>query len=213
MFFNRVEAFIRSQRIVLRSPCSVLFFLLSALITLSDDAGKRSLSATNFVDPFVVSWWVRLLCHPLVHANMQHLFNNMTLFMVLGPSFESRLGARRFCYVVFGCAVAEGVVNALISDYYLIGASGVVFMFILMFPLHTHATDITQREIPVAFLLVALLYIGQEIIHIRRNDGISHTCHIVGGLCGALLGLASRRPRRTSKRYAWKKIFDYFSRS
>jgi membrane associated rhomboid family serine protease len=68
----------------------------------------------------------------------------------------------------------------------VVGASGIVFMLILM----ASFTNIRQGRLPVTVLLVAVLYIGNEIIlGLFTVDNISRISHIVGGLCGAVFGV------------------------
>ena len=43
---------------------------------------------------------------------------------------------------------------------------------------------------PVTFILILLLYLGQEVMNIFRQDNISQFGHIAGGLIGALFGFS-----------------------
>ena len=65
------------------------------------------------------------------------------------------------------------------------GASGVVFAFILL----ASFTSFKEREIPLTFILVAILYIGQQIYQgIFVDDNVSQFTHILGGITGSVLG-------------------------
>ena len=67
----------------------------------------------------------------------------------------------------------------------LLGASGVVFAFILIGSI----TAKEDRKIPVTFILVALLYIGQQVWQgVTQRDSISQMSHIIGGITGSVLG-------------------------
>ena len=72
----------------------------------------------------------------------------------------------------------------------LLGASGIVFAFILL-------SSITVREqgtIPLTFLLVALMYIGQQVYEgIFLSDNVSQITHIAGGAVGSCLGFFMNR--------------------
>ena len=49
-------------------------------------------------------------------------------------------------------------------------------------------------SIPITLILVLLLYIGGEIVNgFVLQDNISQLTHIVGGVCGALLGISMRK--------------------
>ena len=89
-------------------------------------------------------------------------------------------------------AGVTGALNILLFDTGLLGASGVAFMLIVLSSL----TSYRRREIPVTFVLVVLLFVGGEVAAAMREDRISQFAHIIGGACGAMLGLTSER--RTS---------------
>lgn len=65
-----------------------------------------------------------------------------------------------------------------------LGASGIVFMLILL----SAASTRKSSKIPLTLILVALIYLGQEVLAIFQKDNISQLAHLIGGLCGVLLG-------------------------
>ena len=72
----------------------------------------------------------------------------------------------------------------------LLGASGIVFMMIVMSSL----AGMKNGCIPITLILVLVLYIGGEIVDgVMLKDNISQLSHIVGGICGAFLGISMRR--------------------
>ena len=72
----------------------------------------------------------------------------------------------------------------------LMGASGIVFMMIVMSSL----AGMKDGWIPITLILVFILYVGGEIISgITLKDNISQLTHIIGGVCGALLGISMRK--------------------
>ena len=87
-------------------------------------------------------------------------------------------------------ALVTGLVhNILQPNTMLLGASGVVFAFILL-------ASITGKEegIPVTLILVAILWLGQEFYNgINSSDNISQITHIIGGISGAIMGLFFKR--------------------
>lgn len=65
------------------------------------------------------------------------------------------------------------------------GASGVVFAFILL----SSMTGFRSREIPMTFIIVAVVYLGGQIYDgLFVKDNVSQLTHIVGGLVGSILG-------------------------
>ena len=72
----------------------------------------------------------------------------------------------------------------------LLGASGIVFAMILL----SSITSTDGHTIPLTFILVAVLYIGQQVYEgIFVADNISQLGHIVGGLVGTALGFVMSR--------------------
>ena len=72
----------------------------------------------------------------------------------------------------------------------LLGASGIVFMMIVMSSL----SGMKDGRIPLTLILVLILYLGGEIVNgLTLSDNVSQLSHIIGGLCGAFLGLSMRR--------------------
>lgn len=50
-------------------------------------------------------------------------------------------------------------------------------------------TDFREGEIPITFILVAAIFIGQQVYEgIAVQNNISNMAHIVGGIVGALIG-------------------------
>ena len=60
-----------------------------------------------------------------------------------------------------------------------------VFAFILL----SSVTSFKEGEIPLTFILVAVIYLGQQIFEgIFAQDNISNMAHIIGGIVGAVMG-------------------------
>lgn len=50
-------------------------------------------------------------------------------------------------------------------------------------------TDFREGEIPITFILVATIFIGQQVYEgIAVQNNISNMAHIVGGIVGAIIG-------------------------
>ena len=69
----------------------------------------------------------------------------------------------------------------------LCGASGVCFAFILL----SSFTSFREGEIPLTVILVAVIFLGQQIYEgIAYQDQISNMAHIFGGIVGGMIGFA-----------------------
>ncbi len=55
--------------------------------------------------------------------------------------------------------------------------------------MHASFTDFREGEIPFTFILVAAIFIGQQVYEgIAVQNNISNMTHIVGGIVGAIIG-------------------------
>jgi membrane associated rhomboid family serine protease len=135
--------------------------------------------------------WVTIITHVIGHANWHHLISNSTLILLIGPMLEESYGSKALLFMMLITALVTGILNALFFNSYLLGASGVVFMMILL----SSFTNFSHGEIPLTFILVLILYLGVQIFNVSSADNISHFAHIIGGLCGSFFGFF-RVPRR-----------------
>ena len=82
--------------------------------------------------------------------------------------------------------------GAIFWEMPLCGASGIVFAFIIL----ASFTGFKEKEIPLTFILVAVIFIGQQIYEgVTIQDNISNMAHIVGGVVGAVIGYVLNRKR------------------
>ena len=135
--------------------------------------------------------YVRLFTHVLGHANFQHFTGNMLIFLLIGPMLEEKYGSRNIIYIMMITAAATGLVHIVLSNGMALGASGVVFAFIML----SSVTSVNNREIPLTMIIVFILYVGNEILNISAADNIGQLAHIIGGLIGMQVGLLLRKTR------------------
>lgn len=187
-------------RITVNAKVTLAFAALCVLATIinfaTNGAANRLVFTTyrsSLTDPLT---YLRLFTHVLGHADFEHLMNNMTIILLLGPMLEEKYGPSTICGVILLSALCTSLVNALLfSNIALCGASGVCFSFILL----SSFTSFTEGEIPLTFILVAVLFLGQQIINgIFVQDNISYLSHIIGGIVGAGVGFGLRPKRKTS---------------
>ena len=130
--------------------------------------------------------YLRFLTHVFGHGDWTHFIGNISYILLLGPMLEEKYSSKVLVEVIAITAVVTGLINYVFFwQYALCGASGVVFAFILM----SSFTSFKEGEIPLTFILVAVLYIGQQIIQgITVNDNVSNMAHIIGGIVGGVMG-------------------------
>ncbi|MBO4900777.1 MAG: rhomboid family intramembrane serine protease [Lachnospiraceae bacterium] len=132
--------------------------------------------------------WIRAFAHIFGHADWSHLVGNMSYILLFGPLLEEKYGSKTLVFVTAITAFMTSLVNfCFFPNVGLCGASGIVFAFIIL----SSFTSFREGEIPLTFILVAVLFIGQQIFEgLVINDNISNTAHILGGIVGGLIGYA-----------------------
>ena len=105
--------------------------------------------------------------------------------------FEEKYGSSNILFVIMATALVTGIINFIFFPHVqLLGASGVVFALILL----SSFTSFKEGKIPVTFILVAIIYIGQQIYEgLFIQDNVSNLTHIVGGLVGSSLGFVMNK--------------------
>ena len=180
------------------SPVILTFFLLSlGVLFLGQYTGGWttthlfSVYRSSLKDPL---FYIRLFGHVLGHADYEHYMGNMLLLLLVGPGLEEKYGSGTMVWMILVTALVTGLVHfVFFPGSALLGASGVVFMMIVL----SSFTAMRRGEIPVTLILVVIFYLGGEIMDgLFKKDNISQITHIVGGLCGLIFGFTVRRGRR-----------------
>ena len=177
-------------RIDFNSPVILGMAILSfALLMIDRFFGSKigmflSAYRTSATDPMQ---YLRLFTHILVHADIGHYTGNFMMILAIGPMVEEKYGSRRLLLITICTALITGLINVLFfPGRAVLGASGIVFMLILL----ASFTNIQQGRLPITVPLVAVLYIGNEVLKgLFNTDNISQISHIAGGLCGAIFGI------------------------
>lgn len=185
----------RKWKLQYNSPVVLSFTALSLLALLLNAVtggwSNRTLFSVYRASLLSPLTWLRLFTHVLGHSGWTHFIGNMLLFLVVGPPMEEKYGSRRLLIAILITAAVTGVVEmAFFPGHALLGASGVVFMLILLSSL----SGMGSGSIPLTLILVAVLYLGQELLHMLSiRDNISQLAHLLGGLCGGAFGFAFRK--------------------
>ena len=177
------------------APTTLNFALISFLVLIFHFA-TRGESTTKFFCVYRSSLtdlltYPRFFTHVLGHSSFAHYSGNITLMLVLGPTLEERYGSRTILLSIIFTAFISGFLQWLLfPGAALLGASGIVFMMILMASLG----GMRSGGIPLTLILVFAIYIGQEVVTaVTATDNISHLTHIIGGICGAVIGVGLRK--------------------
>ena len=175
------------------APTTLTFTLMCLFVLFLDFITSGNSTAKLFCvyrwDMREILGYVRLFTHVLGHSDFSHLTGNLVLMLVVGPALEERYGSGNMWWAIVVTALVSGTIQCLFfPDTALMGASGIVFMMIIMSSLGG-----MRGGIPITLILVFIIYIGGEVYTgIKTSDNISQITHIVGGLCGAVMGIGMR---------------------
>ena len=120
---------------------------------------------------------------------MTHLIGNLAFLLLLGPVLEEKWGSFRLLEMILITAGITGLVVVLLLPSGLMGASGIVFMMVLL----GSFVNVKSGEIPLTFILVGILFLGREIVDMSRENNIPQIAHLLGGACGAAFGMIRNR--------------------
>jgi membrane associated rhomboid family serine protease len=179
------------MKIKFNSPVILTFSLIAVAVYFLDKVMAGTLMpyfALGNVSLSSPASLLTLFTHVLGHANIEHLMGNLTFILLLGPIVEEKYGDARTLFMMLITALMTGILNLLFFHTGLMGASGIVFMLILL----VSFTNTKSGEIPVTFILIALLFIGKEVMESLKTDQVSQFAHIIGGLCGSVFGFINR---------------------
>ncbi len=185
-------------KITMNAPVVLLLVAFSCIATFLSYATNgqmgRFLFMTYHSSLLSPLTWLRAFTHIFGHAGWSHLIGNMSYILLLGPMLEEKYSSKTLAQVIAITAFGTSLVNyILFPNVGLCGASGVVFAFILL----SSFTSFREGEIPITFLLVSVLFIGQQVWEgLTVQDNISNMAHIVGGIIGGAIGYELNKKSR-----------------
>lgn len=180
----------KNIRLSFNSPVILTFvfacFIVFLIDRLTGGAASRMIFSVYRSSLFNPLTYIRLFGHVLGHMTWQHLMGNMMLILVIGPMLEEKYGSKNMLCVILVTAAVTGLAHYILFPYIrLLGASGVVFALILL----TSFAGFKEGYIPVTFVIVALLYIGEQVYQgVFVYSNVSNLTHIIGGSVGSILG-------------------------
>jgi len=191
------------MRIRYNAPATLTFTILAGLVLLLSGTVLPQLTTAWFSTPAPFrsnsfQSYVKLVSHPLGHASIDHYISNFSFILLLGPILEASYGSLSVLLMMFATALVTGLLQVFFfPSTILLGASGIVFMMILL----ASFTNFKKGEVPLTFILVMLIYLGREVFNAvaakvtpGSTNNISQFAHIIGGLVGSFFGFL--RPTR-----------------
>ncbi len=180
------------------SPVILTFSLICVIVylvnTFSGGATVPFFSLKPFFNFTDVTHYTGFILYTTGHANLEHLVSNLTFVLLLGPILEEKYKASNLLLMILITTVITALLHLFFFNAILIGASGIVFMFIVLISF----VNVKEGTIPLTFIIVLALFISKEVYMSFRDDNISQFAHIIGGLCGSVFGFTMKPNRAVS---------------
>ena len=170
------------------APVILSFFFISLIVLIinkiTNDKANKLLFSNYRSSIFSPLTYIRMFTHIFGHQNWSHFMNNFLLILLVGP-MEEKYGSINILIMILITAGLTGLLNMILSRNRITGASGIVFMLIVI----SSFVNISNGKIPLTLILVFIFYIINELISgIFKKDNVSHFAHIVGAICGVIFG-------------------------
>lgn len=161
---------------------SLIVLIVGVITSHSSTRNFFMIYPTSLSDPLL---YFRIFGHVLGHADFNHYFSNFYMMLLIGPMIEEKYGSKNLLIMMLVTAFISGVIHIMFFTSAALGASGIVFMLILLTPF----TNMKKGKIPLTFILVSTIFIGREVFYgLTVVDNISRFGHILGGTSGAIMG-------------------------
>jgi membrane associated rhomboid family serine protease len=186
------------RRVQYNAPVTLSFALISMfallLAHISNGASNGwlfSVYRAPLTDPLM---YLRLFGHAFGHAGPAHYINNFVLILLVGPMLEEKYGSKQLAVMMAITTLFNGLLFITISEGRMLGASGIVFMLILL----SSFTNLQKGRVPLTLILALIIFVGREAVSgVTVADNISHVSHIMGGICGAVFGFILNKKKLT----------------
>lgn len=135
----------------------------------------------------------QLITHQFIHGGINHLYGNMVILLMAGPSVERRYGVAKTLlgYILFG--IAGGFIQMYMNgDGNMAGASGAVFGMLTIFAIIDNSHYFRFKWLKVRYVAIAIILF--ELFSLKNaGDGIGHWAHFGGILAGLVFYLTQKR--------------------
>jgi len=186
------------KKLQYNSPVILSFFLISLVSLLLGfitngwtTSALFSVYRASLKEPLT---YIRFFGHVLGHADLNHFLSNALLLLVVGPPMEEKYGSKELLIGIVLTAAISGLLQfAIFPGTILLGASGIVFMLIMLSSL----SGMESGKIPLTLIFVSVLYLGKEIYSMFFvNDNVANFMHIIGGTCGTVFGFWMKKRKK-----------------
>ena len=175
----------------------IIITCIISFITFNNEEIKSNLLFSPYQYLNYKKWWI-LISHGFIHADFLHLFFNMYVLYIFGPTLEfyfinsSELGG--FYYIGF---YLLGIIFSTLPSifkhknnpsYNSLGASGAVssdvFAYIIIYPLRELGLILIPGLFLPGFIFGIFYLLAEHYLSKKQYSNIAHDAHISGSLFG-----------------------------
>ena len=169
----------------------ILSYLLLSLIAWFLNVLTRGKTNQWFFSCYRSSIWnpftyIRLFTHAIGHIDFLHFTHNFLFILLVGPMIEEKYGSIPLIIMFLITSFVIGIFNILFDNYRILGASGNVYMLIIL----SSFSNISEGKVPLTLLFIFIFYIVSEMKKslLEGNRKIYHDGHLIGAICGLIFG-------------------------
>lgn len=162
---------------------SIIAWLLNCITKSKSNKLLFSSYRSGILNPLT---YIRLFTHAIGHIDLSHLIHNFLFILLIGPMIEEKYGSINLLIMLLITSLVIGLFNTIFSNYSITGASGNVYMLIVL----SSFSNISEGKIPITLVLILIFYVISEFKDrlIEGNKKTYHTGHLLGALCGIGFG-------------------------
>ena len=172
----------------INSKVILAYFFISFLLLVLNNLTNKKINkwfSSGRDSIFNIMTYIRMITHIFIHSNYNHFKNNFLYILLIGPMIEEKYGSINLLKMIIITSIITALINIIISKKNIMGASGIVYMLILLSSL----VNIEACKIPITLILIFFFYIITEIKDgLFKKDNISHLSHIIGAITGFIFG-------------------------
>lgn len=180
--------------ILKKTPVVFGFFIVTSLVYLigiyTNGVSTNAFFLTYGLDLNNALFYITLFTYPFGHMNFSHFSGNMLMLLLFGIPVEKYYNSKKIFIIILVNILITGVIHAIIyPNAYMMGASGIVYMMILLFVIPNLKKDIFSV---FKVIVVTTLVIGEFIQCFFNGLGISNLAHFIGAILGLIFGIVQR---------------------
>lgn len=172
------------------SPVILTYFIISLIVLILGYLTKDKINKLLFcssrgslLNPLT---YIKMFTHCIGHSGWDHFVNNFLYILLIGPMIEEKYGSINLLIMFLITSLVIALFNIIISNYEIRGASGNVFMLIVL----SSFSNFQEGKIPITLILICLFYVITEVKKsiFERKSKTYYMGHILGAVCGIVFG-------------------------